>query len=920
MRVCFFLLTAVAGVSSFVVRFHTSFNNVESRRCFPEAIHDAINDQPPVLVKPDNAPPPLNWTGKVAILQRNNVPGLLPFVDRVKAVTDMVSALQCNLVLAAEAKRGHRENLNEMFLVGSGALFGAGKTTIASVVVDGLRQYLGAWDLPDHRGRVVHSSVGVIHLYQSYYHLWNHAICAPVELKDLAKRLRPEMCLLTLLRETEAYLEENQLVLFLHLDEFEPFATLPHDPTTVSTRDLFYTCWQKVLMPILTTPRVCLYISGRMPYFDTVGTGGRGSPCQVMSPILELFSDSIIHSALDKMYVASKSNNGVPEMPDDAPVLTTLTDALDRLLPAVSTGASNLPGSWAVAQRIKEATGGVPRSVCYALHQLLLHPVLNAALFEGETGGVNASTLDDAFSHNGAIQGTLRTKATKHFNQIVQGLRAYGDPDSLTHHMGGFLRVLFLSLSNMSIALTDANLAGIRTASGEGQLPPVLEEAQYWGIHCAVNATAKTASFPLPPAALTGVRRLLSSFGEFGTLKGSVIKGMSARASASTTADPLGDASEQAVENALVFYAHMAPLIHASNRHCIPWEEEPTAAVTDDGDQVFDEKGTAFSHWPRVFELPCLPVVRHDGRLSSIQEIESITFARAADPGTCTPALAGAFLASPLCFGNKSTGATFGAFRAGLRSACADFFLRITQDLYHMQVKGGADAVKTNMLVKELRKAAPVVRGAPGLRHTVVMIFAQPEQRAAAVAAFGAHNSSTWADVLDATQAKLEQAVRACAARHDDLVEAVQVAQEEWSLAKRRKARRRGAAAGAGAVAAAAVTPAAPAAPAFKDGVAEDTTDVVDILTQGVTEQDVGPGSGSTALDRAAQAMQKLRSLTLALGSADRSLKESIRERDDNAAASAMLRDGTLGLQILDEQQFHRLHRFNGVAEVMFNV
>lgn len=390
-RVSHVFLIALAVVFSYVFQFRPSFVKLTRIRCAQKYCDDAINRQPPVLVLPGASQPIGNWTGTICRLGDRGDPNLLPFVGQLNAVTDIVSTLCCNLVLASDAHK-HRENINEICLIANAALPGAGKTKIASVVSEALQRYLDSWN---HRSRVVQCTVRRAHhpsgtVVQCTDQLWSATICAQAELKGLAHRLRSDMCLHDLLRETRTYLEEHQLVLFLHLDDFLPFLTPTLVSMPIDSPELFSQCWERILMPIMTTPRVCLYLSGRMPYFGAVG---RLSRQPVLSPILELWTDATIHAALSKIFLTQEPSNGFPVSPDGAPVPppVQLTSALDRLLPVVPSDAWCLP----VAQRLQEVTGGVPQYVCHGLHLLLRHPPFKAALFEGQTVGVNSSAPVD---------------------------------------------------------------------------------------------------------------------------------------------------------------------------------------------------------------------------------------------------------------------------------------------------------------------------------------------------------------------------------------------------------------------------------------------------------------------------------------------------------------------------------------------
>jgi hypothetical protein len=180
------------------------------------------------------------------------------------------------------------------------------------------------------------------------YDMWMDVVTETPGMEGIKAKINRDMSLSALVKVTADHLAANNLSLFLHLDEFVPFDEAgPVDVPEENTIKNFYSCWKRMLMPILKTPSIFLFISGRLPYFDSVGSGYGPSPCLVASAQLDLFSADIIHEALCKISVPSVP--GVDGLPPsvtaqsasatttanttDTTSTTTLSEALDALLP-----------------------------------------------------------------------------------------------------------------------------------------------------------------------------------------------------------------------------------------------------------------------------------------------------------------------------------------------------------------------------------------------------------------------------------------------------------------------------------------------------------------------------------------------------------------------------------------------------------
>eukprot|EP01032_Pedospumella_encystans_P026764 gene26764-30246_t len=357
-----------------------------------------IDAQAAVLVFPRGEYPQLTkWGGRVTGFTHGPNPHILPFVGRTETVTSMVTGLIDNLDLAQCVYDGAYNVQKAMILVGSGEPCGAGKTTVGPVVP----LYYSLRDL-DHD-------------------MW-----------EASRKIRKDMNLEELLDVTERHLAKNNLILFLHLDEFCPFGDRG-DAT--DERDFFCRCWKDTLMPILSTPRICLYISGRMAYFETLGNDKYQSPCQVLSAQLELFSPAIICNVLNKMAISAVDDSG-----GDGGV-SVLSDLLNTLPPATA----GFNGAEGIARRLHNVTGGVPRFLEHAVNALLNDCTFGPALFQQQNlESINSTVLDQIFGPDGSVYTAVLEAAESHFTGLHLQLSEDCSKTSQCEHVAGLIMLLQL--------------------------------------------------------------------------------------------------------------------------------------------------------------------------------------------------------------------------------------------------------------------------------------------------------------------------------------------------------------------------------------------------------------------------------------------------------------------------------------------
>jgi hypothetical protein len=703
-----------------------------------------------------------DWRGAICKIGPKSKASLIPLVTRTTAVEQMANKLIHNLVVA-ERIRYCGSHLYSIQFVGSGALSGSGKSSIGPVVKDFVQHLLDT--RANHKNRtVVYCRVTE---YTNIHSMWLR-ICEEPMLMGLRKSIIPSMIFLEMLRVTEKYLKEHGLIMFLHLDDFVPFDEL--GPKTNTAKE-FERCRTHMLLGILSTPGVCLYTSGRMPYFDSAGVSMGYKLHQFAPPILDLFRTVAIHDILKRVFVPD------PAAPNSQPP-QQLAHLLDELVPlkstpptqqmlasavrshsdrggAHATGVSadkDLPtevaseevvfkddrgksGSWLTAHLLYEVTGGVPGFVESALRGMLDHPVVATLLFEGAALPLDRDTLRSMFQQGGTVFNAVLSQAKRHFTAAAkdQPVDTTGQPAG---HVAGLLRVMFHALQHHSIPLSPNHLRNLQTARvvsssyhPEGTL---LQQADYWGVHRDVNASAQTLRFALSPAAFLALQSTRGQVPGFASLQ-------------EYLGNPSGgDAGRLAIELALVLNAHTTGVLPGV---AVPWEC-PTSTTT-----AKTTRGSPCDKWPRPFKLPVLPVIHRDGKPVHVRDVEKFTFGHAEKSTGIVqmkPFMLGALLDERYY--------QYDVFKSGPDSACADYFLCAAWDLHHIQVID-APELQWAQVVEALRNAAAVALGALRANHTLALVITQPAARASSLEQFGALSAEQLAEKVAAFKPGLRSAL-----------------------------------------------------------------------------------------------------------------------------------------------------------------
>lgn len=699
-----------------------------------------------------------NWQGTRYNVQLDESEAdMMPFVDRLKTVTSMTNAIVRNLKKAEVIQAGSYKEKNTLRLVGCGALFGAGKTTIGPVLHQCMQRALGD-------GKKVVYVLSVVDNDKSPYDMLIADFCSEPAMRELRTRINKDMIIEELIQETERYLAERNIVLFLHLDEFAPFN---HAGRMANTQEQFYRCWRRMLMPILCSPSIGLYISGRMSYYDNIGASRSGqSPCLALSEQLELFDATIIDAALEKMSIPSDSTG-------DSTV--SLAKALDELVSAVP-GQQTLQqcGSWEIAQRLHNVTGGVPRFVQHALHALLVNRAVYSALFQRSGSEVICmALLDQLFGNGGAVYKAVTIAAEIHFSSIAA---ATASKEEREKRVMGLMQLVLLNGRVFQLSQMDVNRITRSIFSlDRGPIAQLISHAQYWGIHRNLHSDKKQISFALPPAVVDGLEPLLNDLM-------SVLPDLR---DDTEVKDPTGGLSEKKVHDVLVFNRLLATLLRHSNWLGLQEDSDEPAKLLDLPADADGEPAILTSH---IWDLLFLPKVISNGKLKGISElIQRLVYGKtytssdnqlenkhedlegdddeldnegeSQKSGTkvknkvknklnakknCPPELLGKYLSS-------LSSSEFHAFATEARSASADFLVRYGNDVTHLQVKN-AEKFEFQHLLLECAKIAPTVSSSLDLQHTLVGIMMQPAARAASVQAIGSLSH-------ESLVAKLEEAL-----------------------------------------------------------------------------------------------------------------------------------------------------------------
>lgn len=507
---------------------------------------------------------------------------------------------------------------------------------------------------------------------------------------------------------------------------------------TANTKATFYECWRRILMPILRARRIMLFVTGRMVYFDQIGSGCNAdrSPCKALSVQLDLFDTDVILAALQEVNI-----------PADQGETESLATRMDSIYPG---------GGHDLARRLHEIAGGVPRYVTVAVQALLnnlgiinyvltsrpkgspLHSdgAAGAAASGAERSGVVGGerdaarrarevqqVLDTLFAPGGSVFNAVAEEAKITLNRAGAAIGASDLDDSAKATLvAGLLDLVFVQ--NSSFKLEAGDVASLRKATRTSMATPgmdsLINAAQFWGIHVGLDSAAGAIRFGMSPAILAALRKFLSEGALHGMLK---------PAMRYLKVDVTGISAEQTVGTALLLHQRMARLglpidwlgLHQHGRATAQTQQALGADTLES-------------------ELKVLPMVTSNGKLRTPEEVRAILHG-ANDNRRLTPTLLGQFLAS-------CPQRTFHAFATSPRSACADFITVYDGSADHLQVLDVEDLSEKLLLLREFNKTMPVARGAPGLRHRLVIMMMKDNARAHALAEFGSKNGTQLAEYL----------------------------------------------------------------------------------------------------------------------------------------------------------------------------
>lgn len=660
---------------------------------------DVVRSQPHVLIIPkgrrvEEYP---NWKDDLETLDLSRST-ILPFVNRLPTLTCMVKALVQNYQGAKKVKE-RSDVVRSLQLVGSGALYGAGKTRISPVLYRCLQLVFE----PQHR--VVFCQFGCT---DSLYATWADALADLEGMDGIREKLNRDMTWQMVIKATADHLATKNMLLYIHFDEFIPF---DENGALENTKENFYLCWRRMLLPILKTPQLLLYISGRLPYFDSIGSAQPGgqSPCNVFSVQLDLFSADFIHEALQKISIPSAVTSGAT---------TTLSEAMNALLPGIVSEPDAVKllvpkRDRYIAQRLYELTGGVPRFIQHALHGLLVDPVIHAALFVGNNSGYTDLHLDSLFRKGGALYSIVTKQASIHFGHAVGVTNLLeGGSKMRDEHVAGLLVLAFLQGQACHVEPEDLEhlLTGTQSIRNGKKLPFLFREALYWGFHRDLDQKDGKVKFPVPAAVLAGLKPVLMDFAD------SFPPGL--QKLKEEKRDNTGKTAEHAVEMALIFHRLLAGVFE---HHTWLRINKSSAVVSA---APLPISAARFTSWGKqsLFELPRLPRVNGSGKLSKVGEVEEVTYSSHGTANVkrmCPPYLAGEFI-------SNLSGDAFHALTTAPLSASADFIVRHGGDVTHLQVRDTQD-LDVQKILMDCGRVAAVMEGAPDLHHTLVWVLMQSD-------------------------------------------------------------------------------------------------------------------------------------------------------------------------------------------------
>ena len=283
----------------------------------------------------------------------------LPFVNRVEQLVLAADALLQNVQLALSKGDSRRYKL-----VFCAQLFGAGKTSFAERLAQGLEKAYG--------GKLVYARLeGIPTDSGSLEKAVARMVIDAAEQREVisiteAESLRSGSCVMSsILLFLEKRLVSNSMRLFIHMDEFDLScsALVAAYPMLreLSPNDRYNHIWRCSLMPLLRSPNLHLIVTGRVPELAILGTlGTTATPCTSYHALLGSLDTAHIAAILRHLTVKTSSGETIPLF---------LALGLPDLGPGGRFDASD---PWALLlAELRRISTGIPRFLCLALGELL---------------------------------------------------------------------------------------------------------------------------------------------------------------------------------------------------------------------------------------------------------------------------------------------------------------------------------------------------------------------------------------------------------------------------------------------------------------------------------------------------------------------------------------------------------------------
>jgi hypothetical protein len=495
-------------------------------------------------------------------------------------------------------------------------------------------------------------------------------------------------------------------------------SSTPSPSSRPSNLQLFYGLWTNVLTPIVKSPQMVLYVCGKSPLFDQLGTGcgGMASPTGVLQLPLDLLDRKYIRKVLDSISVYQE--NGVEPMP--------LSEVFRRILKDTPGGRTPLKSVDPLCELIHKVSGGVPRYVQHVIVEMLKMDEIRRVMFDVESfvplgklkgkgkSMVHYQHLEQQFSEGGDALTALRTCRTivKMQAILVEAIKGMGTQQ----RAGRFFDLLSLLVLDgrpiRGVPKTNLLESKVWASSWAGRL---LNAAHFWGVYRSYDTQQQTLTFTVPTASSVMLRECAAELlqGKPSSLSDNVGNYPKALLM-DRNEDITGEKRERAVFLSLL-----------ADRACARIPELPSLLLGKLG-RNYLSLDSAAEAWP-VQMLPIVRMTREnsvatDTHIKTSEQMEAYNAQQVADAEACDKVREKICLAEDVMRHlTQYKDSNYLIFRTGFKSEGADQYVRHKNTLVHISISGD----RKKCLVKELHSLASVINTAPtddGVQHVVLFL------------------------------------------------------------------------------------------------------------------------------------------------------------------------------------------------------